>query len=155
MSENQRPGPLETLLAIEEIKKLKARYFRYMDTHDWDGLAQVFAPDCLFDPHGALEENPDRSGTEPIHGRERTVEYISSGIEPITSAHFGHMPEIEILSETEATGIWSLADVLRTPTGEPFAVFRGYGHYHETYTRADGQWRIASLRITRMLVETR
>lgn len=149
------PSPIDTLLALEDIRKLKARYFRCMDTHDWEGLGETFAIDCRFDPHGALEENPDRSGTEPIRGREAAVAYISAGIGPITSAHFGHMPEIEILSETEATGIWSLADVLRTPTGEPFAVFRGYGHYHETYTKADGTWRIASLQITRMLVETR
>lgn len=149
------PSPIDTLLALEAIRTLKARYFRYMDTHDWEGLAQTFAVDCAFDPHGALEENPDRTGTEPIRGREAAVAYIRAGIAPIASAHFGHMPEIEILSDTEATGIWSLADVLRTPSGEPFAVFRGYGHYHETYTRADGTWRIASLRITRMLVETR
>lgn len=149
------PSPLETLLAIEEIKQLKARYFRCMDTHDWAGLAEVFTHDCRFDPHGALEENPDRGGAEPILGREAATTYIRQGIEPITSAHFGHMPEIEILSETEATGIWALADILRTPTGEPFAMFRGYGHYHETYSKADGRWRIASLRITRMLVEMR
>ena len=149
------PSDIETLLAIEAIKKLKARYFRCMDTHDWDGLADVFAADCRFDPHGALEENPDTDGTEPIVGRDAATQYIIAGIAPITSAHFGHMPEIEILSDTEATGIWALADILRTPTGEPFDVFRGYGHYHETYVKEGGQWRIAALRITRMLVEMR
>ncbi|GGC18931.1 bile-acid 7-alpha-dehydratase [Novosphingobium marinum] len=147
------PSTAETLLAIEEIKKLKARYFRFMDLHDWDGLAEVFAQDCVFDPHGALEEEPDKTGLEPIRGREAAVDHIRSGISPIKSAHFGHMPEIEILSDTEATGIWSLLDILRPPGGEPFVLFRGYGHYHETYSKADGTWRIASLRITRMLVE--
>lgn len=148
-------APIDRLLAIEDIKRLKARYFRCMDLHDWDGMAQVFATDCEFDPHGALEENPDRSAAEPILGREATIAYISAGISPLASAHFGHMPEIEILSQTEATGIWALADILRTPHGEPFSLFRGYGHYHETYTKADGLWRIATLRITRMLVEMR
>jgi hypothetical protein len=150
----QVPGPLETLVAIEAIRQLKARYFRYMDTKDWAGLAQVFAEHCSFDVQGSLEENPDRSAVVPIIGREATVRFIRSGITPITSAHFGHMPEIAILSETEATGIWSFADILRTPAGEPISMFRGYGHYHETYTKADDQWRIASLRISRMLVET-
>ena len=146
---------IEKLLAIEEIKTLKARYFRCMDTHDWDGLADVFTSDCSFDPHGAMEESPDRSGTEPIRGREATVAYIRTGISPLTSAHFGHMPEIEILSPSQARGIWALADILRTPDGNPFSVFRGYGHYHETYAKEDGRWRIASLRISRMLVEMR
>ena len=148
-------SPLDTLLAIESIKKLKARYFRFMDTHDWDGMRNLFTVDCSFDPHGALEEQPDRTGKQPIIGRDETIAFIRTGISRLTSAHFGHMPEIDILSETEATGIWALADILRTKSGQPFAVFKGYGHYHETYRKEEGEWRIASSVITRMLVETR
>jgi SnoaL-like domain len=40
---------LQRLLAIEAIKNLKARYFRSVDTKDWDGFKAVFAPDALFD----------------------------------------------------------------------------------------------------------
>lgn len=149
------PGTLETLLAIEEIKRLKARYFRLMDTKDWAGFAEVFTQDAVFDVYGALEEKPDLSGAQaaPIQGRSAIVDYVSSGIDPLTSAHYGHMPEIEILSGDSATGIWALYDILRPPAGGPFALFRGHGHYHERYSRADGQWRIASLRITRLMVE--
>ena len=42
----------EQLLAIEEIKQLKARYFRCMDTKDWDGFGQVFAPNAVLDVTG-------------------------------------------------------------------------------------------------------
>ena len=48
---------------IEAIKQLKARYFRTMDTKDWDGFADVFAPNlgrlagserrCVEDGRGA------------------------------------------------------------------------------------------------------
>jgi len=145
--------PLEKLIAIEEIKKLKARYFRLMDGKDWPAFAEVFTEDALFDVYGALEENPGESG-EPIKGRDAIVAYVSSGITPLTSAHQGHMPEIEIMSAQEAVGIWSFEDVLRPPGGVPFALFRGYGHYHERYSCADGVWRIASLKITRLMVET-
>ena len=34
---------IEKLLAIEEIKQTKARYFRFMDTKDRNGLASVFS----------------------------------------------------------------------------------------------------------------
>ena len=34
---------------IETIKQLKARYFRLMDTKDWDGLAEVFTADVVID----------------------------------------------------------------------------------------------------------
>jgi hypothetical protein len=149
------PGPLETLLAIEEIKRLKARYFRLMDGKDWDGFADLFARDALFDVHDALEENPG-GAQAPICGRDAIVAYVRDGINPITSAHYGHMPEIDILTDDSATGIWALADILRLPEGAaaPFSRFHGYGHYHERYVREDGAWRIAALRITRLMVET-
>lgn len=147
---------METLLAIEEIKKLKARYFRLMDTNDWAGFGALFTNDAVFDVRGALEENPDLSSLgDPIVGRAAIVDYVSNGITPLTSAHYGHMPEIEILSANEATGIWALEDVLRLPAGGPFALFRGYGHYHERYLRIDGAWCISTLKITRLMVETR
>jgi hypothetical protein len=148
------PSPIDTLLAIEAIKQLKARYFRLMDTRDWAGFRDVFTEDALFDVRGALEEKPDVSGLEPVTGADAITAYVSAGIDPITSAHYGHMPEIEILSDDAARGIWALADILRTPTGEPFRLFRGYGHYHEEYRKVGGHWRIARLTITRLMVET-
>lgn len=147
------PDPIQTLLAIEEIKKLKARYFRLMDTGDWANFGAVFTEDAIFDVYGALEEDPAPTDEPPIKGRAAILAYVQAGIDPIRSAHHGHMPEIDILSDTSARGIWPFQDVLRTPTGEPFTIFHGYGHYHETYSKADGVWRIASLKITRLLVE--
>ena len=145
---------LATLLAIEEIKRLKARYFRFMDTGDWDAFGLLFTQDAHFDVRGALEEKPDLSTLgETIRGRAAIVDYVRSGISVLTSAHYGHMPEIEILSEDSATGIWALDDILRPPAGGPFTLFRGHGHYHERYSHIDGRWHIADLRITRLMVE--
>ena len=64
------PSPVDTLLAIEAIKQLKARYFRFMDVHDWDEFRTLFTEDALFDVRGALEETPDLSGQEPIVGAD-------------------------------------------------------------------------------------
>ena len=44
--------PVTRLIAIEEIKQLKARYFRCMDTKDYTGLRAVFADDAVFDATG-------------------------------------------------------------------------------------------------------
>ena len=141
------------MLDIEEIKQLKARYFRLMDMRDWAAFRDIFTEDALFDVRGALEEKPDVSGLEPITGADAITAYVRAGIDPIASAHYGHMPEIEILSDDHARGIWALADILRTPTGEPFRLFRGYGHYHEEYRKVGADWRIARLTITRLMVE--
>jgi hypothetical protein len=39
------------------------------------------------------------------------------------------------------------------PEGGAFTRLTGYGHYHETYVREDGAWKIATTRITRIRVE--
>jgi hypothetical protein len=63
------------------------------------------------------------------------------------SVHQGHMPEVEILDETSARGIWALYDWVDRPRGR---AFQGFGHYYEEYRKeADGQWRIRLMRISR------
>ena len=42
------------LLAMEEIKQLKARYFRFVDTKDWEALSTIFCEDAVFDARAAL-----------------------------------------------------------------------------------------------------
>ena len=39
---------------IEQIKKLKARYFRALDAQDWELYASVFAPDVVVDTTRAV-----------------------------------------------------------------------------------------------------
>ena len=39
---------LETLIAIEEIRQLNARYARYADARRWTDLADLFTPDGSF-----------------------------------------------------------------------------------------------------------
>jgi hypothetical protein len=43
---------LERLIAIEDLRYLKARYARYADSKDWDALAGLFTPEATFTPHG-------------------------------------------------------------------------------------------------------
>ena len=57
-----------------------------------------------------------------------------------------HSPEIELTSETTATGIWAMGDTVESPDG--WALY-GAGHYHETYAKQDGRWRIKSNHLTR------
>ena len=66
------------------------------------------------------------------------------------TVHQGHMPEIELTSPTTATGIWALNDIVIWPGGMRLD---GYGHYHETYVETDGEWRIASSKLTRLHVD--
>ena len=91
----------DQLLAIEEIKQLKARYFRCMDTKDWDGYAQVFAPNATLDVTGESRV-PDDEGV--VRGNTAIAEYVRGQVDPVTTVHHGHMPEIEITSSDHGHG---------------------------------------------------
>lgn len=144
--------------AIEEIKQLKARYFRFMDTKDWANLPSLFTHDVAADYRLAMLDPADGApdltqlAEHMFSGRDAICAYISTGLTPITSIHKGYMPEITIESAGTARGIWPMTDELHMPEG-PVRLIRGQGHYHETYRVEDGAWRIASIRLTRLKLE--
>jgi hypothetical protein len=132
---------IEKLMAIEEIRHLKARYFRYVDSHDWEGFRSILEDDIVFaapQPPAGPAGNGMFSLTDPIVGAEAVVAWVSRMLEPVHSCHVGYMPEIEILSANEARAIWGMEDVLRSAN----RLAHGYGYYRETYARRDGIWRI-------------
>ncbi len=71
------------------------------------------------------------------------------------TTHHGHMPEITLLSATEAEGIWAMFDYVQVAFEDGTEVdLKGYGHYFETYRKGDdGRWRISSKRNTRLRLD--
>ncbi|WP_228000095.1 nuclear transport factor 2 family protein [Mycolicibacterium sp. P1-5] len=126
---------------IEAIKRLKARYCRLLDTKDWAGWREIFADDFVSDT--------TPSGGVLITGGDNMVAFIKKtlGKPSQPTVHQVHAPEIELTSPTTATGIWALNDIVRLAPGVNLA---GYGHYHETYEKSDGQWRIKTSTLTRL-----
>ena len=151
---------VQKLRGIEEIRKLKARYFRLMDNKHWNEYRELFLDDSVFDATQALtdpvtgggESLPARSA-EPITGRDAILAYVSSGLNAqVRSFHEGFMAEIEILSEDRASAVWSMEDrVWFGASGG--GLMHGYGYYHETYRRVGGRWYIETLKISRIKVE--
>jgi hypothetical protein len=144
---------LERLIAAEEIKQLKARYFRCMDTKDWDGFAEVFAPDAVMDMSGEMRD-PNAKGTGITTGGPKIAAFVRRVVDPVVTVHHGHMPEIEVTSPTTARGVWAMEDKLRWPEGGAIKTMHGYGHYHETYERTDAGWRIKTITLARLRVDT-
>ena len=87
------------------------------------------------------------SGGSVITGADEFMAFLGDTLDDVITVHHGHMPEIEVTSPTTATGIWALQDLLVWPNGMRL---EGYGHYHETYEKVDGEWRIASSTLTRV-----
>ena len=143
MSEADR---LQQLLDIEAIKRLKARYFRTLDTKDWDGFAAVFSPDAVME---IPEADVRMVGSAEIAGS------VGAALEGTTTVHHGHMPEIELTGPDTATGIWAMADYVEWPPSEAGerTGLMGYGHYVEEYRRTDEGWQIARLRLDRLRMD--
>jgi SnoaL-like protein len=134
---------VQRLLAIEEIKRLKARYFRYLDTQRWEDWGQLFAMNAVMEVPEADIVNT---------GREEVVRNTSTALQGVKTVHHGHMPEIEITGPDTARGVWAMYDYVELPSADPGtrAGLHGYGHYLEEYTREDGQWRISRTRLERL-----
>jgi len=152
----QPPPPLsalERLLAIEEIKILKARYFRFVDSKDKAGLASLFMSDGILDMRHAPAGPPDESAL--ISGADEIARFILTAVSGVKTVHHGHMPEISIMSADTATAIWAMQDLLKwgNKSPWPFRELIGYGHYYDSYRRAAGEWRIQSSRLTRLRVD--
>lgn len=126
---------------VEEIKKLKARYFRALDTKDWDLYESVFAPDALIDL--------TRAGGQRFEGRDAFMAYARA-MKILQSVHHGHMPEIELTGTDTASGVWALEDYNIWEDGSQN---HGWGHYLETYARQDGRWRIKTMALSYLRVE--
>jgi uncharacterized protein (TIGR02246 family) len=124
---------------IEAIRRLKARYFRTMDTRDWEGMRAVFTDDVVIDT--------SESGGTIVRGADEFMVFLRDALDGAVTVHQGHMPEIDLTSATTATGIWALNDIVIWPNGMRLD---GYGHYHETYEKGDDGWRISSSRLTRL-----
>jgi len=142
--------PIDKLGAIEDIKQLKARYFRFVDSKQYDALERLFTPDVRVDhsrDHPSAKHNNRRDWIAMIRG----------GMSDTTSVHHGHTLEIEIISPSSATGIWPMQDWIWWPEGKtsPSGDRRlvGWGYYHETYAKVGADWLIASVTLERVKIE--
>jgi hypothetical protein len=137
----------EQLWELEQIKQLKARYFRYLDTKQWGKFRAVFTDDAQIWTSSSGTDAPTFDSPDAF------VEWMQTrhDAERAVSVHQGHMPEIEVLDERNARGIWALFDWVDRPN---MRAFQGFGHYCEEYAKgADGEWRIRLMRITRIRVD--
>jgi hypothetical protein len=137
---------LQRLWDLEQIKQLKARYFRLIDTKNWDQWKDLFTEDCIhYLPLGVGVDVPPQSNADYLV-------QVPAALADSVTIHHGHTPEINFLSDTEAEGIWAMFDYVQNrarPTG-----IMGYGHYFETYRKCeDGAWRISSKRNERIRVD--
>ena len=126
---------------IEDIKQLKYRYVRAIDTANEAELRDIFTEDAKVHYIGATYDFKQT-------GRDQIVESLMDAFHNQALAqHMLHHPVIRFQSETEATGQWTLQDVfynldigIRTS---------GTAEYMDKYVRTDAGWKIAEAKYQR------
>lgn len=117
---------------LEQVKALKYRYLRALDTKDWDVFAATLTEDVTGDYGEKLS----------FGGRDELVGYMRSSVGPgVITEHRVDHPEI-IVDGDSATGRWYLQD--RVIVSEFSFMMIGAAFYADTYRRTDGGWRICA-----------
>ncbi|HYC57386.1 MAG TPA: nuclear transport factor 2 family protein [Candidatus Binatia bacterium] len=120
---------------IEAIKQLKYRYFRALDTKEWDELGRTLSDDA---------STSYGSGKFAYSGREAILEFLRSalGSSRLISMHHGHHPEIELTGTTTARGTWYLQD--KVIFLDANTILTGAAFYADEYVKIGGEWKISS-----------
>ena len=130
---------------IIELQRLKGLYFYHFDHRNYDAWRALFTDDARLMVDG---ETPDGAKTTAVYdGMDKVMPYISNHPEITATVHHGHTPLYAFPSDSEASGIWAMADIVQYG---PSKVFYGYGHYRETYRKVNGVWKFTSVHLTRL-----
>lgn len=128
---------LDTLEAIEAIKKLKARYCQAADEQDAEAYANLFAEDAVFD-----------AGTfGQAQGRQAIAEFLRNIQQHSLpfAVHYVMNPNIEVAGE-QATGQWYLLEPCTMRTEGEQAVW-GTARYEEEYVKVGGEWKFKTVKL--------
>ena len=139
---------LERLIAIEEIKTLKARYLRCVDSKQWDEFETLFIPDAAFIGHDVGDFRVNRTH----EFREFSEKFLADCV----SIHHVLAPEITFIDDNTAKVVWVMTDMLRWEKGDPingYTKIDGWGHYHETAVKTPDGWRMSAWELTRVKLE--
>lgn len=140
----------QTQSEIEQIRTLKARYCRFLDTKKWEAFSQLLSEEVVlefYDTLGALQLK--------VEGRQEVMRLVPAYLNHAQSVHQVTHHEIELLTLTTAQGVWALEEILTffDPADSPSAVIHGFGYYHERYEKSAGQWRITGFRLERLKLD--
>lgn len=134
---------LQQLSDFEDIRTLKHRYFRGIDTADAALLAGLFTDDVAVDYRGGTYR-------VRLEGRDKMLEFLANAFHSDAVAmHHGHMPEIRLTGDNSAEGIWYLEDIFIDRAAQTHTF--GTAIYRDSYRRAGGAWRISRTEYDRVI----
>jgi hypothetical protein len=127
----------QELKAIEDLRKLKARYCHLVDSANWDELDTLWTEDAECD-YGFFGSYSGRA--EIMNSFFRGLVAKASPF----SAHMVHNPLIEVSGDTASACWYVTAHTTLAPHNQAIWMM---GLYHDRYRRLDGQWKISELKV--------
>ncbi len=127
---------IQRLEDIEAIKKLMGKYYRTLDTKNWEELKTCFSPNVV---------TSYSDGKYCFKGPEETVGFFAKvmGPESQISQHQGHTPEITIIDDKTASGHWYLQDFLVLRQQD--ICVNGTAIYTIKYEKLNNEWKILDI----------
>jgi hypothetical protein len=120
---------------IDDIKRVKYRYLRALDTKHWDEFADTLTEDIVGDYGSSLGEE------HRFSDRDSLVAFMRDAMPAnVLTEHRVTHPEIDVDGD-EATGIWYLQDRVIVPDFN-FMLY-GAAFYHDQYRRTPDGWKIS------------
>ena len=137
------PYTLQQLSDLEEIRTVKHRYFRSIDTADEAVLRTLFTDDVKVEYRGG-EYLVRLEGAEPM------IDFLMNSFNADAVAmHHGHMPDISFTGEDTAEGIWYLEDIYISLERKDHTI--GSAIYKDWYRRVDGVWKMERTEYDRIM----
>lgn len=128
---------------LRALVDLKSRYCRFVDTKDFDALAELMTEDVTV----AYQD-----GAFTLQGRDKVRRFLAGVMSDpgISSLHLVANPELCVEGDV-ATGRWALQDTVVNRTAG--TVLRGGAHYEDRYVRTADGWKIAHTGYRRLFEE--
>jgi hypothetical protein len=126
---------------IDEIKQVKYRYLRALDTKHWDEFADTLTEDVTGD------YGPSLGNELHFTDRDALVDFMRTSLGPeIITEHRVTHPEITVNGD-EASATWYLQD--RVIAADFNFMLIGAAFYHDKYRRTGDGWKICATQYDR------
>lgn len=134
---------LQQLSDLEDIRTVKHRYFRGIDTADQALLETLFTDDVSVEYRGGGYK-------VELVGKAKMIDFLMNSFNATAVAmHHGHMPDISLIGDDTAEGIWYLEDIFISL--ERRDVTTGTAIYRDRYRRVGDAWKIERTEYDRIM----